>query len=44
MGVAEEVLDRVSRLIGEGPIIRRIREIIKKMRERVGVKGSILRK
>jgi len=43
--MAEAVLDMISRVVGEGPIIRRVREVIRRVRERIGrgARGSILR-
>jgi hypothetical protein len=44
--MAEAVLDMISRVVGEGPIIRRVRDAIRKVRERIGggTRGSILRR
>jgi hypothetical protein len=42
----EPVLDRVAAVIGEGPILRRIRELVRRIRERLrgrGTAGYILR-
>jgi len=30
------VLDKIAGVIGEGPILRRLREIVRRIRERVG--------
>lgn len=30
------ILDRVATVIGEGPLLRRLRELLRRIRERIG--------
>ena len=32
----EPLIDAVSRVIGEGPLLRRLRELVRRVRERLG--------
>jgi len=34
--MSEPVLDAIARVIGEGPLLRRLRELIRRIRERLG--------
>jgi len=36
----EPLIDAVSRVIGEGPLLRRLRELIRRIRERLGWRGG----
>jgi hypothetical protein len=33
--VSTPILDRITRVLGEGPVARRVKEVIRKTRERV---------
>jgi len=39
------ILDRVTTVIGEGPLLRRLRELVRRIRERlIGRGGGLLRR